>query len=37
MDKVLLGVIIVGGVGFGISAAASAVESRLLRWRVARA
>lgn len=37
MDKVLLGVIIVGAVGFGISAAASAVESRLLRGRVVRA
>lgn len=37
MDKVLLGVIIVGAVGFGISAAASAVERRLLRWRAVRA
>ncbi len=37
MDKVLLGVIIVGGVGFGISAVASAVEARLLRWRAVRA
>lgn len=36
MDKVLLGVIIVGGVGFAISAAASAAEARLLRWRAAR-
>jgi sulfonate transport system permease protein len=33
MDKVLLGVIVVGAVGFGISAIASAVEARLLRWR----
>jgi sulfonate transport system permease protein len=37
MDKVLLGLIIVGSVGFGISAAASAVEARLLRWRAVRA
>jgi sulfonate transport system permease protein len=37
MDKVLLGVIIVGGVGFGISVAASAIEARLLRWRPVRA
>jgi sulfonate transport system permease protein len=33
MDKVLLGVILVGAVGFGISAAASSIEHRLLRWR----
>jgi preprotein translocase subunit Sss1 len=33
---VLLGVIIVGAVGFAISAAASAVEIRLLRWRAVR-
>jgi sulfonate transport system permease protein len=37
MDKVLLGVIVVGAVGFGISAAASALEARLLRWRAVRA
>jgi sulfonate transport system permease protein len=36
MDKVLLGVIVVGVVGFGISAAASALEARLSLWRVAR-
>jgi sulfonate transport system permease protein len=36
MDKVLLGVILVGAVGFGISAAATVVESRLLRWRAQR-
>jgi len=36
MDKVLLGVILVGAIGFALSAAASAVESRLLRWRGAR-
>ena len=36
MDKVLLGVVLVGGVGFAISAAASAVEARLLGWRAAR-
>jgi sulfonate transport system permease protein len=37
MDKVLLGVIVVGAVGSAISAAASRVETRLLRWRAARA
>jgi len=37
MDKVLLGVIVVGAVGFSISAAASALEVRLLGWRAARA
>jgi sulfonate transport system permease protein len=36
MDKVLLGVIVVGAVGFAISALASAVEARALRWRAAR-
>lgn len=36
MDKVLLGVILVGAVGFAISSAASAVETRLLRWRAVR-
>jgi sulfonate transport system permease protein len=36
MDKVLLGVIVVGAVGFGVSAVASAVEARLLRWRAVR-
>jgi sulfonate transport system permease protein len=36
MDKVLLGVVLVGGVGFAISETASAVEARLLRWRGAR-
>lgn len=33
MDKVLLGVVIVGAVGVFISAAAANVEARLLRWR----
>jgi len=33
MDKVLLGVIIVGAVGFAISALATSLETRLLRWR----
>jgi sulfonate transport system permease protein len=33
MDKVLLGVVIVGAVGVCISAAATHVEARLLRWR----
>jgi len=33
MDKVLLGVVIVGAVGVIISAAAANVEARLLRWR----
>jgi sulfonate transport system permease protein len=37
MDKVLLGVLVVGAVGFAISAAASHVETRLLRFRAARA
>jgi sulfonate transport system permease protein len=37
MDKVLLGVIVVGAVGFALSAAASLVETRVLRWRAARA
>jgi sulfonate transport system permease protein len=36
MDKVLLGVLIVGAVGHAISSAASAVETRLLRWRAVR-
>ena len=36
MDKVLLGVVLVGGIGFAISAAAAAVEARLLGWRAAR-
>jgi sulfonate transport system permease protein len=34
MDLVLLGLIVTGVVGFGLNALASAVESRLLRWRV---
>jgi sulfonate transport system permease protein len=33
MDKVLLGVVIVGAVGVAISAAAARVEARLLGWR----
>jgi sulfonate transport system permease protein len=36
MDKVLLGVLIVGAIGFAISSGASLVETRLLRWRAAR-
>jgi sulfonate transport system permease protein len=35
MDKVLVGVVLVGAVGAGISALASAVGVRQLRWRVA--
>lgn len=34
MDLVLLGLIVSGLVGFGLNAIASAVEGRLLRWRV---
>ena len=37
MDKVLLGVIVVGAVGFAISAAASALEAKILGWRALRA
>jgi sulfonate transport system permease protein len=37
MDKVLLGVIVVGAVGFTISAAASALETKILGWRALRA
>jgi sulfonate transport system permease protein len=33
MDKVLLGVVIVGAVGVFIGAAATSIEARLLRWR----
>jgi sulfonate transport system permease protein len=35
MDKVLVGVVLVGAVGAGISALASAIGVRQLRWRVA--
>jgi sulfonate transport system permease protein len=34
MAKVLLGIIIAGGVGFSLNALATRVESNLLRWRV---
>jgi sulfonate transport system permease protein len=34
MAKVLLGVIIAGGVGYGLNALAAKLESNLLRWRV---
>jgi len=34
MAKVLLGVIIAGGVGYGLNALASKLESNLLRWRL---
>jgi sulfonate transport system permease protein len=34
MDKVLLGVVIVGGVGASINAIAGRLEKRVLRWRV---
>lgn len=37
MDKVLLGVIVVGAVGFTISASASALEAKILGWRALRA
>lgn len=33
MDQVLLGVIVVGGVGFVLNSGAARIESRLLRWR----
>jgi sulfonate transport system permease protein len=33
MDQVLLGIVIVGLVGFALNLAASRIESRLLRWR----
>lgn len=33
MDKVLLGVLVVGVVGFALSALAARVESRVVRWR----
>jgi len=36
MDKVLLGVILVGALGFAISALASRLEARVLGWRAAR-
>jgi sulfonate transport system permease protein len=36
MDKVLLGVIVVGAVGFGMSSLATLLETRLLRWRALR-
>ena len=34
MAKVLLGIIIAGGVGYGLNALATKLESNLLRWRV---
>jgi sulfonate transport system permease protein len=34
MAKVLLGVIVAGGVGYGLNALASKLETNLLRWRV---
>jgi sulfonate transport system permease protein len=34
MAVVLLGILVTGIVGFGLNAVASAVEGRLLRWRV---
>jgi sulfonate transport system permease protein len=34
MDKVLVGVIIVGVIGFGISSVTKLLEGRVLRWRV---
>ncbi len=34
MDKVLLGVVIVGGVGAALNGAAATLEAHLLRWRV---
>lgn len=36
MDKVLLGVILVGALGFGISSLASRVEGKVLGWRATR-
>jgi sulfonate transport system permease protein len=33
MDQVLLGIVVVGLVGFALNLAASAIERRLLRWR----
>jgi sulfonate transport system permease protein len=36
MDKVLLGVILVGAIGFAISAVASRLELRILGWRALR-
>lgn len=36
MDKVLLGVILVGALGFAISALASRLEAKVLGWRAAR-
>jgi sulfonate transport system permease protein len=34
MDKVLLGIVLIGGVGAGLNALASRAEKHLLRWRV---
>lgn len=34
MDKVLLGIVLVGGVGAGLNALAALLEGHLLRWRV---
>ncbi|MDB4974954.1 MAG: taurine transporter permease [Myxococcaceae bacterium] len=34
MDKVLLGIVLVGGVGMSLNALASRLENHLLRWRV---
>lgn len=34
MDKVLLGVIIAGAIGFGLNALSTRLETRLTRWRV---
>jgi sulfonate transport system permease protein len=33
MDQVILGVIVVGAVGFSLNLIAGLVEARLLRWR----
>jgi sulfonate transport system permease protein len=33
MDHVMLGILILGSVGFLINRSASAIEARLLRWR----
>jgi sulfonate transport system permease protein len=34
MDKVLLGVIIAGAIGYGLNALSTRLETRLTRWRV---
>jgi sulfonate transport system permease protein len=34
MDKVLLGIVLVGGVGMALNAVATRIETHLLRWRV---